>query len=251
MPPALITPMLISAAVGAVSAAVQGGNILKGALFGALGGAVGGMISGAVGGAAGSAGGALAEGAASAATAAAPFEAGFVGTEALTGGMADVGGAMGGMNNPSAFVSPGGGMMAGEAAAAGAPAGTGLAEVTGSTGIGGSAPGASTGLGGTQPGNTGMGGPVGNTGLSSQPTTSGGSFVDDLLNKGKGMMNSKTMLDVGGRVLSGYAQGRQQQSMLDARAKEIADARANARFGNVGSRYNQAGMMTQPNYGKG
>jgi hypothetical protein len=237
MPPALITPMLIGAAVGAVSAAIQGGNILKGALFGALGGAVGGALTGALGAAgsaaAGAEAGALGGAEAGAAAAIPDAAAGAMGGGADAALTASAGALESG-------VAPG---MIGDpaAAAAGAAPGTGVAALPPDTGIGG-APTADTGVANAMDVRLANGQTPG-TGLSVVDQAGGTSFLDDLMNKGKGMLNSRFATDTAGQMLKGWAGGRQQQAAIDARRADIADARSNARFGNVGSRYNPGGMI--------
>ena len=248
LPAAIVTAMMVGAAVGAVTAAVTGGNIFKGALFGAIGGGISSAIAGAFGGAAGGSAGAAGglEGAAGGVgggeagaaasiggvaegAAAVPFESGFVGTEAISGA-AGTGTAVA----PAATV--GTGMQA--AAPGGPNFATGFTD--GGTASGMAAPEAGTGLGGVS-GSTGVGDVVSSAGGTSQ-----GSFLDQLLNKGKGMLNSRFATDTAGQMLKGYAGGRQQEALLEARRQETLDARANARFGNVGSRY-APGMINAPN----
>lgn len=251
-PGTMITMALIGAATGAVTAAITGGSILKGALMGAIGGAitagVGPMLSGLAGGAS-TAAAATAAGA-DAAVASAGQLATAGGGDILAG--LDAGaGASGGAGGASGMdLAADGGANAPNMAPTSTP-GTGMAQGTGGTGMMGSAP-PDTGIGGGAPGQTGMGGPMpSNTGMASVPpnpaaATGSGNFLDDLLNKGKSMLggvNSKQVLDVGGRMLAGYAQGNTEQAKLDARAAEIAKARENARFGSTGSRYNTAGMI--------
>ncbi len=79
-------------------------------------------------------------------------------------------------------------------------------------------------------------------------SSGGSSFLDDLLNKGKGMMNSRMVTDTAGRVITGYAQGKAQEAQLAARKAEIDNARANARFAAAGSRYNPVGMINSSNF---
>lgn len=255
--PVTITAIMIGAAVGAVTAAVTGGNILKGALFGAIGGGissamssafgaaatgVGGTAAGAEGAMAGSAMGAEAGGAAGmagaeagAAAAGVPFEAGFTGTEALTGGT---------------------GMME-AAAAAPTTIGTGMEQATIGAGDGGLS------MVDTQAAGTGISAPGAGSGLQVNPTdmrlaaatqsTPGGSlvgggesgsFLDQLLNKGKGMLNSRFVTNMAGNALQGYSSGKMQEAKI-AEAKRLAEEqRANARYGNTGSRY--GGMIYAP-----
>lgn len=270
MPAALITPMLIGAAVGAVTAAVTGGNILKGALFGAIGGAIGGAFSmvanaatstasSAIGGAADGALGATAEAAAGAGA----LEAGVAPAVEGAAGAAE-GAASAAVNNPSAFTAaPEVGMMGNNPSAYVAPGSEGaLAPAVNSTAIGGQSA-AGSGLTPSGPVNTGMGPDVSSTGVYSNPLDGRlangtaatpmepqGSFLDNLLAKGSSMMNSRFGTDMAGKVISGYAQGQNQQALLDWKQGQINDARANARFGNVGSRYATAGMMGPATYTK-
>ncbi len=251
MPMVIITPMLIGAAVGAVAAAVTGGNILKGALFGAIGGAIGGAFSGMAGSAATStvagategavAGGAdAAIGAATSATAEVLPTAASAATDAFS---------VTTMGNPSAFTQAPTGMVGAEpASAAAAPAGasTGLAPAVNSTGI---APASSnTGIGGFDESfRTGYsdGGTAGGSGLLPSSGSSG-SFLDNLLSKGSSMLNNRFVTDTAGRIISGYAQGQQQQKMMDWKAQQEQLARNNARFASTGSRYNTGGMIGAP-----
>ena len=111
-----------------------------------------------------------------------------------------------------------------------APSSTGIGSGASNTTISGAAPGAQTGITG------GAGGQ--------------GSFLDNLLSKGRSMMNNRFFTDAAGRVISGFAQGQSQQAAMDWKQQQIDAARANARFGNVGSRYNTAGMMGPATYSK-
>jgi hypothetical protein len=251
-PATLLTAALWGAAVGAVTAAVQGGNILKGALLGAIGGAIGSGLSAAFGGAAGGAGSKLATAAISQS-----MSSGAQTPEMPTGmpdggsqePVSDIGAANPGFGDGSAQepIAPaaGPGAPAGEGLAANAPA-IGLAADTGGSGIADSR--FSTGFtdGGTAggPADTSM---AGNAAGGSAPT-----FFDGLMKRASGMMNNKALMDIGGRMLTGAATGNAQQKALEARAKEQEAARQNARFGNLPTRYNAAGMIYAPQttYGK-
>ena len=72
------------------------------------------------------------------------------------------------------------------------------------------------------------------------------SFFDGLMKRASGMMNSKSVMDIGGRMLQGAAAGNAQQKAIDARNQQIEQARSNARFGNVPTRYNAQGMIFAP-----
>lgn len=266
-PVTIITGMMVGAAVGAVSAAVTGGNILKGALFGAIGGAIGGAFSGAFGAASGTGGGAAAGAVDAAAGAGFVGEGAVSGVAAWDGAAAAAGGAegaasaaAGGFNNPSAFTAaPEAGMMGNNPSAYVAP----QAPATGpiNTTIGGGQSAAGSGITPPGPIDTGTAPDVTNTGVYSNPLDGRlangtattplepqGSFLDNLLAKGSSMMNSRFGTDMAGKVISGYAQGQNQQALLDWKQGQINDARANARFGNVGSRYATAGMMGPATY---
>jgi len=86
------------------------------------------------------------------------------------------------------------------------------------------------------------------TGINQQASSST-SFLDTLLNKAEGMVSNRGAMNVVGNVLYGAAQGRNQQAKIDADRANTQDARANARFGNMDSRYNNAGMaFNTPTY---
>lgn len=73
-------------------------------------------------------------------------------------------------------------------------------------------------------------------------------FLDQLLEKGSSMMNNRGFMDFAGRALSGFAAGQQQQAKLAWQEKMIREKRENSRFGEIGSRYNTAGMMGPATY---
>ncbi len=259
MPPAIITPMLVGAAVGAVSAAIQGGNILKGALFGAIGGGIAAAFTGLAGGAAagateGAVGGtaAGAEGAALSGVAdTAAVGATGVGEVATTGATSfgSTGGSMVGGASPISLTNPlpftGGEGMASAAPSAGSWASQAGATSGGSTGLGGSF--ADTSLGGVG-GSTGLGNTASYTGYGAPAGGAAPSTSTSFLDKAMGMLNNRFVTDTAGRVLTGYAQGQAQEAQIKAREQEQQRARDNARFGNVGSRYNASGMMGPATY---
>lgn len=242
MPAAIIAPVMIGAAIGAVSAAVQGGNILKGALFGALGGAVGGAISGAFGGAAGS-------------------TAGAVGGEVAGAVGGEVGGAVAG--EVAGATATG----LGEAAAASGALGAGevspffavdavAPELVGSGMQTVVQPGmqAAGMMGGMQEpvSSLGLGAPVGaDTGLVGvppPPNPGPQTFLGSLFENGTNMVNSRLGATMIGQTLQGYSLGKMQEAQIQSRREDTRDARANARFGNVGSRMNAYPMYGPATY---
>lgn len=265
--PISITTLLIGAAVGAVSAAVTGGNILKGALLGAIGsgivGAFAGAAAGAVPGAVDAASIGLVDSAVSTAAAAVPEAAGSAFADAAVGEMATQ--SFG--ESAAGMLSEGGLSPTLNAAATPAVSGaevatlptqtvapytpdTAVAQTTANTEL---MP-ANT--------NTAAGGVPSNTSLRpyepfesdfsasnvlTPAKSSSGSFLDDFLKQGRenigGMMKSKLVADVAGQMVKGYAGGKNQEAQLTARRQEIDRARANARFGNFDSRYANNGMM--------
>jgi hypothetical protein len=253
MPAALLTPVLISAAVGAVTAAISGGNILKGALLGAVGGAIGGMFMGA---------GAAPTSAATSAmetTAASGLASGVEGAAGATVPAASEG-AFSGFVGEAPWVASGGGPMEFTQAASNvsAPAtavpstSTGIAEAPTTSGLASS--GGHTGIN-VIPEYSGLGPDVTNTGVG----------VPDALNRagdsmqvkqpsaiesmwervfGKdGAMEKPMFRGLAGSALQGYASGANQQKLLDARKEEIENSRANARFGTQTSRFAPVGLV--------
>jgi hypothetical protein len=242
MPMAIVTPMLIGAAVGAVSAAITGGNILKGALFGALGGAIGGAVSMAFGAAtstAGAATGGMSMGGTEAVMPPNPDAGGMIGGEAVLPPMETV---SPGFEAPPpsgiAVQPPGGGLAAPPDGGMAAPAPTSMADPTAA---------GSPGVANTNALDTRLArGLDGGTGLAAPAPGSGGgptTYLDSLFESGKGMLNSRMGSTMIGEGLKGWAGGMNQQALIDQRQKEIEDARANARFGNTGSRYSMRGMI--------
>jgi hypothetical protein len=258
MPPALITPILISAAIGAVTAAVTGGNILKGALFGAVGGAIGGAFLGA-----GAAGG---TGAATAAEGALGGSAMGAATEPVTSlAMSGVGegaaATMGAATEPvsSAFEF---GNAASNASNVAAPtvsqvSGTGLSQ----SGMNGalSEPVASMGIsepvqstlattGDSALFNGAKDSQLANTQLGIEPSMAvkQPSTIESMWERvfGKdGMMEKPMFKGLAGSALQGYASGANQQKLLDERKAEIDRARANAKFGTQTSRFAPVGLV--------
>jgi hypothetical protein len=258
MPPALITPILISAAIGAVTAAVTGGNILKGALFGAVGGAIGGAFLGA-----GAAGG---TGAATAAEGAVGGSAMGAATEPVTSlAMSGVGegaaATMGAATEPvsSAFEF---GNAASNASNVAAPtvsqvSGTGLSQ----SGMNGalSEPVASMGIsepvqstlattGDSALFNGAKDSQLANTQLGIEPSMAvkQPSTIESMWERvfGKdGMMEKPMFKGLAGSALQGYASGANQQKLLDERKAEIDRARANAKFGTQTSRFAPVGLV--------
>ncbi len=287
--PISITTVLIGAAIGGVSAAISGGNILKGALMGAVTGAIGSAIGGAAAGLGGlgeAAAGAVPEvagvagmgieqtiatGGADAATSAAwqtgaglgqdvvtaavQPSAGMIGTNTL----ADVGGEAFTAAQPVAvqpvqvnppMAPPTAGVQAPSADPFSAPTAPVAAQTPSSA--------APTTIGQTNS-SSGINQLSSDTSINSPqnifrtseinaqnaagPGSASSSFLDELLNKGRGMINNKLVTDIGGQMLKGYTAGKNQEAQLNARQQEIDRARANARFGNTGSRYATGGMM--------
>jgi hypothetical protein len=258
MPPALITPILISAAIGAVTAAVTGGNILKGALFGAVGGAIGGAFLGA-----GAAGG---TGAATAAEGALGGSAMGAATEPVTSlAMSGVGegaaATMGAATEPvsSAFEF---GNAASNASNVAAPtvsqvSGTGLSQ----SGMNGalSEPVASMGIsepvqstlattGDSALFNGAKDSQLANTQLGIEPSMAvkQPSTIESMWERvfGKdGMMEKPIFKGLAGSALQGFASGANQQKLLDERKAEIDRNRANARFGTQTSRFAPVGLV--------
>jgi hypothetical protein len=258
MPPALITPILISAAIGAVTAAVTGGNILKGALFGAVGGAIGGAFLGA-----GAAGG---TGAATAAEGALGGSAMGAATEPVTSlAMSGVGegaaATMGAATEPvsSAFEF---GNAASNASNVAAPtvsqvSGTGLSQ----SGMNGalSEPVASMGIsepvqstlattGDSALFNGAKDSQLANTQLGIEPSMAvkQPSTIESMWERvfGKdGMMEKPMFKGLAGSALQGYASGANQQKLLDERKAEIDRNRANAKFGTQTSRFAPVGLV--------
>jgi hypothetical protein len=233
MPAAIITPMLMGAAVGAVTAAISGGNILKGALMGAVTGGIGAAFSGVAAAVTGTA--------MSAATA--PDAAGFAQSAPEPTGLSvtDSQGALESGAPPPAYETQ-------SPASTGGMVGTGLSAKTAGTGMADPAAGGNTGLG-TQVGNTGIGTTDPATGLSmaqrgmvTAPSGAGG-VLDSLFNKGKELLGNRGFVDAAGKVLQGAAAGAAQERALEERRAAEERARQNARFGNVGSRYNPGGGM--------
>lgn len=267
LPEAVVTAMMVGAAVGAVTAAITGGNILKGALFGAIGGGISSALTSALGAAASSTASAATSGVAGEAV------AGVAG-EALAGAGATAGieGAAAGAMGDAALASSAGalesGIAMGGAEAAGAAA-TGIGEAasaaTGTVGTG-MQQAIDYSIGGGMPGGTGLSAPGVDSGLAANPTDmrlaagtqtsplggtvaggDSGSFLDQLLNKGKGMLNSRFVTGMAGNALQGMSAGRMQEAKIAEERRRIEEARANARFGNVGSRY--GGMIyANPTY---
>lgn len=256
MPAALITPIMVGAAVGAVGAVISGGNILKGALLGGIGGAIGSAFGvgaaglDAAGAAAGSADAAVAaageaQTASIAASNAGASAAGAATAPAATTASTAAGGGMIGPDFSMGYTD--GGTAAAAQPAVGPNFSTGFTD--GGTVNGGLADQAVTA-------NTGMQVPATPdtvamnptdarlaAGTAATPVTPGSSFLDTLFGKGTGMLNNRFAVDTMGRVISGFAAGQNQQAMLDARAKEIARAQEQARFGAQGSRYAPVGMI--------
>jgi hypothetical protein len=255
MPPALLTPILISAAVGAVTAAISGGNILKGALLGAVGGAIGGAFLGA-----GATGG---TGAATAAEGALGGSAMGAATEPVTSlAMSGVGegaaATMGAATEPvsSAFefsnAASNASNVAAPAAAAPQVSSTGLSQpsMNGAlsepvTSMGISDPVQSTlSQGGSNSGfyDGGATEPVSSmTGSIKQPST-----IESMWERvfGKdGMMEKPMFKGLAGSALQGYASGANQQKLLDERKAEIDRNRANAKFGTQTSRFAPVGLV--------
>jgi hypothetical protein len=253
MPPALITPILISAAIGAVTAAVTGGNILKGALFGAVGGAIGGAFLGT--GAAGGTGAATAaEGALGGSALGAATEP--VASLAMSG--VGEGAALSGMATEpvsSAFefsnATQAAGNVAAPTAAAPQVSSTGLSQ----SGMNGalSEPVASMGISEPVQSTLGQGGsntgfydggamePASNMGSIKQPST-----IESMWERvfGKdGVMEKPMFKGLAGSALQGYASGANQQKLLDERKAEIDRNRANARFGTQTSRFAPVGLV--------
>jgi hypothetical protein len=254
MPPALITPILISAAIGAVTAAVTGGNILKGALFGAVGGAIGGAFLGAGAGASTTAATA-AEGALGGSAMGAATEP--VTSLAMSGVGEGAAATMGAATEPmsSAFEFGNAAQSAGNVAAPAATApqvsGTGLSQ----SGMNGALSEPVTSMGISEPvqatlgqggSNTGFydGGamePASNMGSIKQPST-----IESMWERvfGKdGMMEKPMFKGLAGSALQGYASGANQQKLLDERKAEIDRNRANARFGTQTSRFAPVGLV--------
>jgi hypothetical protein len=258
MPPALITPILISAAIGAVTAAVTGGNILKGALFGAVGGAIGGAFLGA-----GAAGG---TGAATAAEGALGGSAMGAATEPVTslamsgvgeGAAATIGAATEPVSSAFEF-----GNAASNASNVAAPtvsqvSGTGLSQ----SGMNGalSEPVASMGIsepvqstlattGDSALFNGAKDSQLANTQLGIEPSMAvkQPSTIESMWERvfGKdGMMEKPIFKGLAGSALQGFASGANQQKLLDERKAEIDRNRANARFGTQTSRFAPVGLV--------
>jgi hypothetical protein len=258
MPPALITPILISAAIGAVTAAVTGGNILKGALFGAVGGAIGGAFLGA-----GAAGG---TGAATAAEGALGGSAMGAATEPVTslamsgvgeGAAATIGAATEPVSSAFEF-----GNAASNASNVAAPtvsqvSGTGLSQ----SGMNGalSEPVASMGIsepvqstlattGDSALFNGAKDSQLANTQLGIEPSMAvkQPSTIESMWERvfGKdGMMEKPMFKGLAGSALQGYASGANQQKLLDERKAEIDRNRANAKFGTQTSRFAPVGLV--------
>jgi hypothetical protein len=263
MPPALITPILISAAIGAVTAAVTGGNILKGALFGAVGGAIGGAFLGSASGAAtqpaGSALGLATEPVSSLAAS---------GAEAAASGAAGASeGAFSGFVGESAWAPTGGealdfGSSAGNVAAptVSQVSGTGLSQPSVSGAL--SDPVASMGIsepvqstlattGDSALFNGAKDSQLASTQLGMEPATTMGaikqpSTIESMWERvfGKdGVMEKPMFKGLAGSALQGYASGANQQKLLDERKAEIDRNRANARFGTQTSRFAPVGLV--------
>lgn len=270
--PVTITAILVGAAIGAVTAAVTGGNILKGALMGAIGGAIGAAVAPAASAAAGAGEVALTTEAAVAAEAATAAGSDAAWTATINANEA----ALSGIGQSAAASDASWQALANSNQAA---AYSGIGEpIAGSTAIGGAqvdsaivGPQVDSTIGGTQSGtnigggsaNTSIGGGSSGTGYTpweSDFPTSGSSpgggqassdFFSDLMNRGRGMMtgisDNKMASSMGGQAILGYANGKNQEALLAARRQEADRARANARFGGVGSRYNAGGMMNAGN----
>lgn len=221
MPPALITPMLIGAAVGAVSAAIQGGNILKGALMGAVTAGIGNMVMPAISAAVGGVG----SEAASAASAIADEAVASGGAAAASEGAAS-----------AAAPALSGGAEAATAAAQ--PSAAAPAATSTGTGLSSQAP---SGLSQATP--AGLSSTPATTGLAQGASQSTG-MLDTIFQQGKSFLQSRTGLDVAGRVVTGVAQGMLADKTNAQKIEAENRARANAKYGAVGSRYNPAGMVT-------
>lgn len=272
MPAALLTPILISAAVGAVTAAISGGNILKGALLGAVGGAIGATFLGAGAGAS--------SGAATAGGGAGELAGSALGS--ATEPVASLGMASGGAEGAfSGFVgeapwtaSSGGALDFGSAATSGVSAPTSLSDM------------AQTTLGPVG-GQTTLGGPMSaEIGVQAPQTMYQGSGDSSLFNAAKdsqlanaqlglpadtsmtgaavpatsqstietmwdrvfgkdGMLDKPGTRGLVGSALKGFADGANQQKLLDARKAEIEGNRQNARFGTQTSRFAPVGLVSR------
>jgi hypothetical protein len=252
MPPALLTPILISAAIGAVTAAITGGNILKGALLGAVGGAIGGAFLGA-----GAAGG---TGAATAAEGALSGSALGTATEPVTSlAMSGVGegAAMGAATEPvsSAFefsnAASGASNVAAPAATVPQVSGTGLSQ----SGMNGALSEPVTSMGISDPVQSTLSQGGSNTGFydggAMEPATNMGSIkqpsaIESMWERvfGKdGAMSQPGTRGLVGSALQGYSSGANQQKLLDARQEEIYRARDNAKFGTQTSRFAPVGLV--------
>jgi energy-converting hydrogenase Eha subunit A len=270
MPAALITPILISAAIGAVTAAVTGGNILKGALFGAVGGAIGGAFLGA--GASGATG-AAAEGAALGGTSAsagigapafnAGMDAALIDTAAGATGVGAPS-AMSGMASipfESSFTQSAGASSAGNVQAPSAS--TAISEGASNTGqlsapvqaeIGVKAPQTTLGQGGS---NTGF-----YDGGSMEPVSSAAGNVrvptrlesmaefvfgkDGMFSK-DGIMNQQWSNGLAGNAFKGLAGGLAEQKKIDFLREQEERKRQNARFGTQTSRFTPVGLVATAN----
>lgn len=260
MPPAIITPMLIGAAVGAVSAAIQGGNILKGALFGALGGAIGGAITSAFGAAGGATSGALggeaagaiggeAAGAAGGMLGPHPGTFGFVDSGAFSG--AGGGGAAGGAVSmpPMPDMDVGGAVPPGNSGIA-APVDTSMAQASSPRGYG------DTGTADVNALDVRLARGPTETGLQEHMMSGGGSstgptsYLESIFKGGQSLLNSRFGTEMAGKVFSGWAAGKNQEEMLKWKQQQIEEGRRNARYGDMGSRYNTAGLMGPNTYYK-
>lgn len=276
MEPISITTVLIGAAVGAVGAAVTGGNILKGALLGAVGGAIGSAFAGA--GTALEAGGAVAGGAAegAAASAISSEAAGAAALDAMgtgafvEGGVSPFATAAGASGSTAAVPMAVGDTVttAGQTALGGAGSSTSIAAPTAQTTLAGSGTdtalsgaGSSTGImpspndvGGFTQYESGQfaadkaaaaatGGPAPQSPFntaSSSPSTF--SQIWDKLS------NSRMASSVAGQGLMGLAQGAAADKQVQAQKQLIAEQRANARYGTVASRYTPVGLIGQSNF---
>lgn len=266
MPPAILTPVLISAAVGAVTAAISGGNILKGALLGAVGGAIGAQFLGAGSGAssgaatagggagelAGSAMGAATEPVASIATSAGTEGAftGFVGEAPWTpsgSGPMDFGASAGNVAAPAAEASTGLSQSAnttlseiGPSSTLGEPVQASLTQ-SGETGIFNAAK-------DSQLANAELGlGPDLRAVSPAMPATEP-SAIETMWDRvfGKdGFLDKPGTRGLVGSALQGTASGMNQQKLLDARRAEIENNRQNARFGTQTSRFAPVGLVSR------